>query len=62
MPFYFPNLFKGFTIQISIAIVTAKGLQVKLPFKEFRHVGEWMVTLSGELFLERKQKYFAKIP
>lgn len=52
LPFYFPDLFKGFTIQISIAIVTAKGLQVKLPFKEFRHVGEWMVTLSDEVHLD----------
>ncbi|PFX21124.1 hypothetical protein AWC38_SpisGene14406 [Stylophora pistillata] len=52
IPIYFQNLFKGFAVQISVAIVTARGLQVQVQSKEFRHVGDWMTTLSDKVHLD----------
>ena len=48
LPIHLPGLTKGLAVQMYVAIVTSKGLQVQLHSKEFRHVGEWMATLSGE--------------
>ncbi|XP_078358382.1 uncharacterized protein LOC144643110 isoform X2 [Oculina patagonica] len=52
LPLHAEHLPKGQTIQMAVAIVTSKGLQVRGSSKEFLHVGEWMAVLSDEDVLD----------
>ncbi|XP_078358391.1 uncharacterized protein LOC144643118 isoform X2 [Oculina patagonica] len=52
LPLHAQHLPKGQTMQMAVAIVTSKGLQVRGSSKEFRRVGEWMSTLSDEDHLD----------